>query len=189
MDLVSHSPSIRSKRGPAASRIALLDNYAEVFLAREEGARFLLDTAARPTLLIDARKWFDVFEANDFARVVGIKAQWFTEALRPRQDIWDCLNVALEALWNGERVVLFCEAARHRCFQLLLYLLSPYFPDFQAIVEFVKTKRPVVEPSHLPRLWLRAVSAWLVFKKVWVRKFLVLRRLAVASCRLNMAGA
>ena len=120
--------------------------------------------AARPTLVIDARKWFDVQRHNAFARVMGVEAKWYTQALRPHADLWQFLDVALEALAQGERVVLFCKEAKHRCFQLLCYLLSAYFPDFQAVFSFVHTKRPVVQATNLPRLWLRAVSAWLVLK-------------------------
>ena len=74
------------------------------------------------------------------------------------------LDIALEALRNAERVVVFCTHGKHRSFQLLLYLLSPYFPEFWANVNFVRMKRPVAEPTHLLRLWLRAVSTCLVLK-------------------------
>ena len=163
MDLVVTKPSTRSA-GPAASRIALFENWGELFVAREEGAISLLETASRPTLAIDARQWFDVYDHSRYSRIVGVDAKWYTQALRPPAELWKHLEVALVALRKGERVILFCEKGKHRSFQLCLYLLSPFLIEFWTVVDFVQAKRPIVEPSNLPRLRPRAISAWLVFK-------------------------
>ena len=162
VDLVSHTA--HGTRAPAASRIALLNNFAELYLAREEAAMHFLDTASRPTLAIDAREWFDLYNHNDWARIVGVKAQHFTHQLRQPSELWPYLDIAFDALRRGERVIIFCKQGRHRSFQLALYLLSPYMREFRTTVDFIQSKRPIVQPSNLPRLWFCVVSVWLVFK-------------------------
>ena len=153
VDVVCHTAP--RTRAPAASRIALLDNFAELYLAREEGARRFLDSASRPTLAIDAREWFDPYNHNDneLARIVGVKAKHFTSQLRQPSELWPYLDIALDALRHGERVIIFCREGRHRSFQLLCYLLSAYMRDFRTTVDFITTKRPIVQATYLPRLW------------------------------------
>ena len=127
--MVSVAPS-RGEKGPAASRLALFDNSAELFVARLDGAQSLLQaSASRQALGIDARKWFDPrgLDRNRFpkVRIMGVEAKWFTAELRPPAELWECLE-ALAALRRGDRVVFYCEHGKHRSFQLALYVLSPF---------------------------------------------------------------
>ena len=189
-------PPLPRQAGPAITRIVLLDNYAELFLGTFEGAWSLLEQgqqgASRRTLAIDARDWFDLYEVqgNPKVRVMGVEAAWFTVELRTPGILWQELREALVALRAGERVILFCRQGKHRSFQLLLYLLSPYMPSFEAAGSFAQTKRPVAECYSLPRLWLRAVpSSCGCLSKFGCASVWTPRGLFLASWRLSFVGA
>ena len=163
MDLVLPPPS-QGETAPAASRIALFGNGADVFVCTEDGAIGLL-AASRHTLLIDARQWFDVRDIDEMTRSMGVQAKWYTSKMRRPAALWDYLTVALEALQQGHRVAIFCEHGKHRSFQLCLYLLSPWFHgDYETVFGYIHAKRPICQASNLPRLWVRPVSAWSVLK-------------------------
>ena len=148
---------------PPVSRIATFSNGAEVFVATEEGANMwmsavdkLEDMASSPLLAVDARNWYDLWSRSPQTEMMGIQAWWFTEAYRPRDDMWNAMLPIMKALASGRRIIFFCKAGRHRSFQLALWLLMPYFDNFEEAVAFVASRRTIVQASCL---WGHSVNS------------------------------
>ena len=150
-------------QAPPASRIATFANGAEVFVATEEGAHMWMravdelgEMASSPLLAVDARKWYDLYSRSPQTEMIGIQAWWWTEAYRPRAEMWDAMLPIMRALASGRRIIFFCKAGRHRSFQLALWLLMPYFDNFEEAVAFVARSRTIVQASCL---WGHSVNS------------------------------
>ena len=142
---------------PPASRIAKFLNGAEVFIATEEGAHLWMEASSHaemppegPLLVVDARSDFDLrFEPADHRERIGIMAKFFTQKLRRPSDLFDAMAPVIEALVDGRRIIFFCQAGRHRSFQLAMWLMMCYFTDFNCLVAFVAMRRICVQATNL----------------------------------------
>ena len=145
---------------PDASRIARFANGAEIFIARAEGAERWSDAmkkldildmpASGPLMLVDARNDFEhrrIYEEH--REEVGIKAVRFTSKLQDPGVLAEALKPVVKALVAGQRIVFWCKAGRHRSFQLAMWLLAPWFANFEILVAFVAMKRICVQAVHL----------------------------------------
>ena len=146
---------------PDASRIASFSNGAEVYIAREEGARRWSDAyknldvldmpASGPLYLVDARDEIDHHHyVAEFREEIGIRAVRFTTHLQNPATLARAMKPVVNALVAGQRIVFFCKHGRHRSFQLALWLLAPFFDEFEVLVAFVAMRRICVQAKNLP---------------------------------------